>query len=214
VKHKNESGPAGKPDFRLHAPATAKNREPILKVVARLVPPGATVLEVGSGSGEHAVHIGAHLPELSWQPSDPDPTMRASIAAWIAHAHVDNVAQPAAIDCGAPDWWLDVTGAPDLIIAINMIHIVAQPVVDGLLEGAGRLLRQGGLLAFYGAFTFNGDYTANSNKSFDHMLRQQNPAWGLRDLNHISAVAARHDVALDEIVAMPSNNHMLVFKRL
>ena len=213
MKHESQGGSGGKPDVRLHAPATAKNRDAILEVVETLAPAGAMVLEIGSGSGEHAVHIGAHLAKLTWQPSDPDPTMRASISAWIDHSHVGNVRPPLAIDCAVPGWWRDLAREPDLIVAINVAHIVAKPVIDGLLEGAGRLLQPDGLLLFYGPFTFNGDFTANSNKSFDRMLRQQNPAWGLRDLNNISADAAQHGLELKEIIAMPSNNHTLVLKR-
>lgn len=210
----DQSGPGGRPDYRLHAPAAVKNRDAILNVIEKLAPEGADVLEVGSGSGEHAVHIGEHAQGLTWRPSDPDPTMRASIAAWIDHTKVGNVKPPLAIDCAAPGWWQDLDLEPDLIVAINFAHIVAQPSVDGLLDGAGRLLRPEGLLLLYGPFRFNGDYTAASNKSFDRMLRQQNPAWGLRDLNNISAYGANCGLGLQEIIAMPSSNHTIVLKRI
>jgi cyclopropane fatty-acyl-phospholipid synthase-like methyltransferase len=213
MKHQSQGGAGGKPDFRLHAPAYARNRDPILQLIQDLVAADATVLEVGSGSGEHAVYVAQHMPELTWQPSDPDPTMRASIEGWIEHAGAGNVRPPLAIDCAADDWWSLPDAVPDLIIAINFTHIVTQPVIDGLLTGAGRLLRPGGLLALYGPFRFNGDYTSQSNKSFDIMLAQQNREWGLRDLNNIAAAAAPHGLELKEIVAMPSNNHTLVLKR-
>ena len=213
MKHRTEGSPGGAPDYRLHAPAAAKNRDPILKLIVRIAPADASILEVGSGSGEHAVYIAGHLPRIVWQPSDPDPTMRASIAGWIAHTRVANVPPPLDIDCESEDWGRLVPMAPDLILAINFTHIVGQSVLDGLLAGAGHLLRQDGLLALYGPFRFNGDYTSNSNKSFDHMLFQQNRAWGLRDLNSIAAGALPHGLELQEIVAMPSHNHTLVLRR-
>ncbi len=213
MKHKDQGAPGGRPDYRLHAPAAVKNRDAVLEVIEKLAPADADVLEIGSGSGEHAAHIGRHVAGLNWQPSDPDPTMRASISAWIDHAQVANVMPPLAIDCSLPGWWLDLTLEPDLIVAINFTHIVAQPAIDGLLDGAGHLLRQDGLLLLYGPFRFNGDYTANSNKSFDQMLHQQNPDWGLRDLNNISAYGADCGLGLKEIIAMPSSNHTLVLRR-
>lgn len=213
MKHQNEGAPGGRADFRLHAPATARNRDAILEKVGDLVASDARVLEIGSGTGEHAVHIARQMPDLVWQTSDPDPTMRASTRAWIDHTGVTNVREPLSLDCGADGWWRDVDVEPDLMIAINFTHIVPITCIDGLLAGAGALLPPDGLLALYGAFTFNGVYSAATNRSFDRMLRQQNAAWGLRDLNDISAGANRHGLKLDQIIAMPSNNHMVTLKR-
>lgn len=214
MKHQTEGTPAGSPDFRLHAPAAAKNRAAILGMIEQIATADATVLEIGSGSGEHAVYIGEHLPRITWQPSDPDPTMRASIMGWINHTRVTNVRPPLDIDCALEDWHGRVKPAPDLIVAINFAHIVPPAALDGLLAGAGRLLGPGGLLALYGPFRFNNDYTSNSNKSFDHMIHQQNPDWGLRDLNNIAVGGAPHGLELRDIIAMPSHNHTLVMRRL
>ncbi len=213
MKHQNEGAPGGHADFRLHAPATARNRDAILEKITDLAAADARVLEIGSGTGEHAVHIAGQMPNLVWQTSDPDPTMRASTQAWIDHTGVANVGQPLALDCGAEAWWRDVNFGPDLMIAINFTHIVPPACIDGLLAGAGVLLKPDGVLALYGAFTFNGVYSAATNRSFDRMLRQQNAAWGLRDLNDISAGANRHGLKLDQIIAMPSNNHLLTLKQ-
>lgn len=212
MKHQDEGTPGGRADFRLHAPATARNRDAILEKVGGLVAGNARVLEIGSGTGEHAVHIAGQMPDLVWQTSDPDPTMRASTQAWIDHTGVPNVGEPLVIDCGTDAWWRAVDFEPDLVIAINFTHIVPTACIEGLLAGTGELLRPDGLLALYGAFTFNGVYSAATNRSFDRMLRQQNAAWGLRDLNNISAGANRHGLKLDQIIAMPSNNHMLTLK--
>jgi SAM-dependent methyltransferase len=203
------------PPGALIAPAVARNREPILAVLRRVVPspilPGrGLVLEIASGSGEHAIHFAAALPHLSWQPTDPDPDARASIAAYRAAAQLPNLLSPLALDAAAPRW--PVTQA-DVIVAINMIHIAPWAAAEGLMAGAGRLLPAGGVLFLYGPFRERGQHTAPSNAAFDESLRTRDREWGVRDLDDVVALASRHGLALEERVTMPANNLSVVLRR-
>ena len=200
-------------DARRFAPAAARNREPILEVLRSRVSPDARVLEIGSGSGEHAVHFCAALPGLDWHPSDPDPANRASIAAWIANAGLANVRPPLDIDVHAASWGVEERAPFDVIISINMIHIAPWSATLALLEGAARLLRAGGTLFLYGPFMRIGRHTAPSNAAFDERLRGENPAWGVRDLDEIALAAEPLGLRLVEAVAMPANNFSVLFER-
>lgn len=199
---------------RLFFPATARNREPILAVLKRVLPDSGTVLEVASGSGEHAVFFAAALPTLTWQPSDPDPAHCASIAAWSAHERLQNVLPPLPLDALVRPW---PPGAPNdglgAIYCANMIHIAPWDAAVGLLAEAGRLLRPGGPLVLYGPFQRGGQHTAPSNVDFDASLRSRNPAWGVRNLDDVIAVAAQEGLALDDVVPMPANNLTVVLRR-
>ena len=199
------------PPGTLTAPSVARNREPILAVVRRALPERGLVLEIASGSGEHAVYFAAALPGLTWQPSDPDPEARASIAAYRAAMALPNVLPPLALDAAASRW--PVTQA-DVIVAINMIHIAPWAAAEGLIAGAERLLPAGGVLFLYGPFRENGRHTAPSNAAFDESLRARNREWGVRDLDEVAALAIRSGFALEERVAMPANNLSVVFRRL
>lgn len=180
-------------------------------MLRRVLPEKARVLELASGTGEHAAHFAAALPEVSWRPSDPDQAARASIAAWIEADGLANVEAPLAIDAREADW--DVAGAYDAIVAINLIHISPWETTLGLMAGAGRLLRRGGILFTYGAYKRGGRHTAPSNETFDRWLKQRDPAFGVRDLEAVEAAAAAQGLALREIVDMPANNLSLVFER-
>jgi hypothetical protein len=198
-------------DERLHAPAAARNGEAILEVLKALQRPGLQVLEIGSGPGQHGALFAGALPEILWQPSDPDPRMRASERAW--GQDIRNMADPLDLDVLKPNWWIGVPGPVDMMISINMLHCAPKDAVEGLAAGAGRLLEPGSALLLYGPFTFNGLHGADSNKNFDRMLRQQNPEWGVRDLNDIAAAGQRHGMAYERYVEMPSNNHILMLRR-
>jgi SAM-dependent methyltransferase len=191
--------------------SVARNREPILAVLERVLPAAGVVLEIASGTGEHAVHFAAHLPEVTWQPSDPDPEMGESVAAWVAAAGLDNIRPPLIIDATAAD--LPVAAA-DAVICINMVHIAPWAAAEGLFAGAGRVLAAGGILYMYGPYRVAGAHTAPSNAAFDADLRRRNPAWGVRDLNDITALAVRHGLVLAEIVDMPANNKSVIFRRI
>lgn len=191
-----------------HAPATARNRDAIADVLADWLPASGTVLEVASGSGEHAIHFAAAFPHLLWQPSDPDPAGLASIAAWRAEAGLPNVAPPLALDAAAPDWPVDHA---DAILCINMVHISPWDATLGLFAGAARLLDPGAPLILYGPYIEPGVPTAESNLAFDANLRARDAAWGLRDTEAVKAAAA--GLALAERRAMPANNLMLLFRR-
>ncbi len=200
-------------DRRLFAPSTARNREPILGVLQRVLPEPARVLEIASGAGEHAVFFGKALPGLDWQPSDPDAEARDSIAAWVAHEGLANVRPPLALDVCQDRWGIE-DGAPfDAIVAINMIHIAPWEATLGLLKGAGRLLPGGGILFLYGPFMRDGRHTAVSNADFDASLRARNPEWGVRDLHDVNDEATRRGFALREVVEMPANNLSVIFAR-
>ena len=198
-------------DARRHAPATHRNRDPILAVLRRALPARGLVLEVSSGTGEHAVHFAGALPGLAWQPSDPDPAARASIAAWAAAAGLPNLRPPLDLDAAAERW--PIAGA-DAVVCINMLHIAPWAAGLGLLRGAARLLPAGGPLILYGPYRQGGRHTAPSNAGFDAGLRARDPAWGVRDLEAVAAAAAEAGLGAPEVVAMPANNLALVFRRI
>lgn len=205
-----EAGTAATPDPRLFAPATQRNRQPILEVLSRVLPSDGLVLETASGSGEHAVWFAQQLRPLVWQPSDPDPLMRQSIAAHAAGADIKTLMAPLDLDVTRAPWPIE---RADGVVCINMIHIAPWAAAEGLMSGAGAILPAGGVLCLYGPFKRDGRHTAPSNASFDQSLRSENPAWGVRDLEAVSDVAAAQGLALDEVVEMPANNLTLVFRR-
>jgi cyclopropane fatty-acyl-phospholipid synthase-like methyltransferase len=200
-------------DNRQHAPAAARNREPILAVLRRVLPARAKVLEIASGSGEHAVFFAGELPGLDWTPSDPDAAARASIAAWIESESVANVRAPLEIDVMNPAWEAALERPLDALISINMIHIAPWEAALGLCAGAGRLLDAGGVLFLYGPFMRDGRHTAPSNEAFNAWLKQRDPRFGVRDLAAVEDAASTQRFALREIVEMPANNLSLVFAK-
>jgi SAM-dependent methyltransferase len=196
--------------MKRHAPATARNRMAIAQVLERVLPARAEVLEIASGTGEHAVFFAQILPGLSWQPSDVEPAMLASVRAHLADAGLANVRDPLALDAASADW--PIVRA-DAIVCINMIHIAPLAACRGLLAGAGRVLPVGGRLVLYGPYRIAGRPTAPSNEAFDASLRARDPAWGLRELGEVEALARPHGLELDEVVDMPANNITAVFTR-
>ena len=191
------------------APAAARNREPILAVLREVLPATGVVLEIASGSGEHAMWFAQALPGIEWQPSDGDDGARASIAAWRAQAGLANLRAPVALDAAAPETW--PVARADAVVCVNMIHIAPWAAAEGLFAGAARVLPAGGVLFLYGPYREGGRHTAPSNEAFDADLRRRNPAWGVRDLDAVTALAARHGFALARRVAMPANNLSVVF---
>lgn len=199
------------PPGALMSPATARNREPILQVLQAWLPDGARVLEIASGAGEHAAFFARALPHLTWRPSDPDAGARDSIARWRAAAGLPNLLPPLALDATDPASWPQ--DRLDAIVCINMIHISPWAAAQGLMAGAGRLLRPGGRLFLYGPYLEAGVPTAPSNLAFDESLRSRNPAWGVRRLEEVVDLAAAHGLRLAARVEMPANNLSLVFEK-
>ena len=202
-------------DARRFAPATARNRDAILAVLRRVMPARGTVLEIASGSGEHAVHFAAALPQLRWQPTDGDPDALASIAAWRAHAGAQpggapNLLSPLALDIHATRWPIETV---DAVFCANMIHIAPWSATPALMAGVARTLVPGGVLVLYGPFRRGGAHTADSNAQFDQGLRARDPSWGVRDLEAVADTAQAERLRLREEVAMPANNLSLVFER-
>lgn len=198
------------PDPRRFAPAAARNRDPILDALRRHLPASGLVLELASGSGEHAIHFAAALPGLTFQPSDPQPEARASIDAWVTETGLPNIRPALAIDAADPGW--PVTAA-DAVVCINMIHIAPWAATEGLLRGAAAILPPGGALILYGPYRRGGAHTAPSNADFDADLRARNPAWGVRDLEAVAALAAEHGFGPPAVAEMPANNLTVVFRR-
>ena len=200
-------------DARLHAPATRRNRDPILDVLRQVLPKSGTVLELGSGSGEHVIHFAEQLPDLTWLPSDTDPEALASIRAWREDAGLSSILPPAAIDATAVSWDLpDLTGALVAVLAINLIHIAPWETTAGIIQGSARHLAHDGVLILYGPYKRGGRHTAPSNQSFDDMLRRHDPEWGVRDLDAVAELAGHYEFTLDRVVDMPSNNLSVVFR--
>lgn len=199
---------------RLFSPSAARNRDPILAAFLAHMPQEGAILEIGSGTGEHAVHLAAALPHLRFLPGDPDAASRRSIAAWAAHSRLANVAPPHDLDVAEAGWERRVERPVSGVLSINMIHIAPFAAAEGLFAGAGALLQAGGRLFLYGPFAREGRHVSISNAEFDRSLKARDPAWGVRDLeNEIVPVADRSGFGLCAIVAMPANNLSAVFAR-
>lgn len=194
----------------LFAPSVARNREVILEVLRRVLPPSGLVLEIASGSGEHAVHFARALPALTWQPSDPEPAALRSIASHARAAGLTNLRPALALDAAEPLWPVERAEA---IVSINMIHIAPWSAAEGLMAGAGRTLDEDAPLVLYGPFQVDGVHTAPSNAAFDEDLRQRDPRWGIRDLAALEKAAAPHGLKLAQRVPMPANNFCLIFRK-
>ncbi len=197
-------------DAALSSPSVARNRDPILEVIRRVLPRTGTILEIASGTGEHAVHFAAALSPLTWQPTDQEEHALSSIAAHRAASGLPNLLAPLRLDAATPDWPME---RADAVVAINMIHISPWRATQGLMAGAGRILPPGGVLFLYGAYKENGAHTAPSNEAFDQNLRSRNPEWGIRDLEEVVELAGNHGLEFVERIPMPANNLSVVFRR-
>lgn len=191
---------------RRHAPATLRNRSVIADVLATVLPSSGMVLEIASGSGEHCAYFAQRFRALSWQPSDPDPAARASIAVWCDG--LTNARSPLNLNAEMADWPSTEVIA---VLCINMIHISPWEATLGMLSGAARLLKPGAPLFLYGPYHRAGHPTAPTNEAFDASLKMRDPRWGLRDLDE--CIAAADGFVLDRIVEMPANNLSIVLRR-
>ncbi len=218
---------------RRSAPAALRNREPIAQVLAEWLPKSGIVLEVASGTGEHAAYFAERFRELEWQPSDVHPLALASIAAWREDSGLSNLRPPLHIDAAASDWPLERAdavlsinmdsdscggqksaekGGFDVVLNLNMVHISPWSAALGLLDGAARVLKRGGALILYGPWLQAGVETAPSNLAFDQQLRRRDPQWGLRDVEDFRTAAEQRGFTLREVRSMPANNLMLLFR--
>ena len=195
---------------RRSAPAALRNREPIAEVLAAWLPSSGLVLEVASGTGEHAAFFAERFPALDWQPSDVHPDALASIASWRAAAALPNLRAPLVIDAASPDWPIERAGA---MLSINMVHISPWASALGLLDAAARLLPPGGPLMLYGPWLKDDVPTAASNLAFDSDLKRRDPQWGLRRVEDFDAAAKERELDLVDTRAMPANNLMLLWRR-
>lgn len=197
-------------DGKWSAPAAERNKGPILEVLARVLPRRGLVLEIASGTGQHVLHFAKALPDLTWQPSDPDAELRESIALRLREEPRANVNSPLDLDVTKLPWPLRTA---DGVLAINMIHVAPWAATLALFQGAKALLSAGHVLFLYGPYRRFGRHTADSNAQFDRDLRAQDPVWGVRDLEAVSEVADGAGFVLAETIEMPANNFSLVFKR-
>ena len=196
--------------MKRHAPATSRNRDPIAAVLREVLPATGTVLEVASGSGEHAAYFARLFPHLQWQPSDAEPEAIASIEAWAADSGAANLLPPILLDAASERWPLEQA---DAILCVNMVHISPWAATVGLMRGAGLLLPAGAPLMLYGPYRRGEMPTAPSNEAFDADLRRRDPGWGLRVLEDVSAEGEAKGLALERVVEMPANNLTLVYRR-
>lgn len=225
-----ETGAAG---ARRSAPAALRNREPIAEVLSEWLPDAGLVLEIASGSGEHAVYFAERFPALEWQPSDVHPDAVSSIAAWRETTARPNLRPPLVIDAAHAAWPIDRAdamlninmdsdscddpkpkekGGFDVVLNLNMVHISPWSAALGLLDGAATVLKRGGALILYGPWLEVGVETAPSNVAFDQQLRERDPEWGLRRVEDLDAAASERGFALEQTHAMPANNLMLLFR--
>ncbi len=212
---KNVYHPPGE-DGRMHAPATERNRDYILDVLKGVLPEDGTILEVASGTGEHAAFMAPLLPGRLWLPTDIDSGRLESIRAWIRADPAANLLPPILLDVCARRWPIEDAPPPapvTAILAINLIHIAPWQACLGLMAGAGRILPAGGVLYLYGPFMRDGAHTAPSNEAFDCSLRAQDPAWGVRELGAVEAAANDAGLTLQEVMDMPANNLSVIFRK-
>ncbi|MGB3051509.1 MAG: DUF938 domain-containing protein [Polyangiales bacterium] len=193
------------------APAAERNRQPILDVLRRVLPSTGLVLEVASGTGQHAIFFTEHLPRLRWQPSDASADALRSIAAWVEESGHENLLPPIELDVRTLRWPI---ASADALLCINMIHISPWETTEALFHGASALLADGAPLVTYGPYRLHGEHSAPSNAAFDQSLRSRNPRWGVRDIDALTELAGRAGFELQERVSMPANNMTLVWTRV
>jgi hypothetical protein len=192
------------------APAAERNRQPILDVLRRVLPPAGLVLEVASGTGQHAIFFSEHLPALQWQPTDASSEALRSIGTWVDETARANLLAPLELDVRSSPWPL--TNA-DALLCINMIHISPWETTEALFHGASKLLTGGCPLITYGPYRFHGEHTAPSNAAFDQSLRSRNASWGVRDIDELLELGGQTGFTLEEQVVMPANNMTLMWTR-
>ena len=197
-------------DGRWFTPTAERNKQPLLDLLSRVLPAQGLVLEIASGTGQHAVHFAAALSGLRWQPSDPDPELRRSIDARRAEAGLPNLLPPVELDVLSATW---PVARAEAVLCINMVHVAPWAATGALMRGARRVLAPGGVLVLYGPYRRGGGHTAPSNAEFDRALRAENPEWGVRDAEAVLDEAGREGLALREIVEMPANNLVIVLAR-
>ena len=197
-------------DGRCHCPAAERNKGPILAVLKQFLPHTGLVLEIASGTGQHIAHFAAAMPELTWQPTDPDAQLRESILLRTQAIELANVNPPLDLDVLRLPWPIS---RADAIVCINMIHVAPWTATKALCDGAGQVLDNGGMLFLYGPYRRGGRHTAPSNEAFDASLRARNPQWGLRDLEDVARHAEDGGFDLAEITEMPANNLSLIFRK-
>ena len=198
-------------DYRQYAAATVRNRDFILDVLREVLPVTGAILEIASGSGEHVVHFARNLPSLVFQPSDPEPEALRSIAAWVEATDVANVRAPIVLNASQSPWPI---ASADGVICINMVHISPWDATVGLIAGAAAILPRGSPLYLYGPYKREGFATAPSNEAFDRTLRARDPAWGLRNLEAVVAIAESVGFSAPTVTEMPANNLSVVFRRM
>ena len=194
-------------DGRWFTGSVERNKDPILNLLKRVLPHTGLILEIGSGTGQHVAHFAKALPELTWQPSDPDDEFRDSIRLWTKLESLDNVRAPVDLDVCRFPW--PVTRA-DAVLCVNMIHVAPWAATQALFSGAKCVLDRGGLLVLYGPYLRFGRHTAASNEAFDARLKATDPSWGLRDLEKVIDIADQAGFRLAEVVEMPANNFGVV----
>jgi SAM-dependent methyltransferase len=197
-------------DGRWFTGSAERNKDPIVNLLRRALPHAGHILEIGSGTGQHVAYFAKALPELTWQPSDPDDEFRESIRSWAKFENLDNVGAPIDLEVCRLPW--PVTRA-DAVLCINMIHVARWAATQALFSGAKQVLASGGHLILYGPFKRFGRHTAASNEVFDARLRTTDPSWGLRDLEKVVETADQTGFSLTEIVEMPANNFGVVLRR-
>jgi SAM-dependent methyltransferase len=197
-------------DGRLWSPSAERNRQPIAEVLSRVLPQSGLVLEVGSGTGQHAVHFARVMPQLTWQPSEQDADCLRSISAWASIEGLPNVRPPLYLDIADEQWPIE---AADAVVSINLIHIAPWSATHALLRGASSILPTAGLLCLYGPYRAGGKHTSASNRAFDAQLQAVNPEWGVRDLDEVSSEARAVDLEFVRTFEMPANNLIVVFRK-
>ena len=196
----------------MHKPfsqACENNKRPILEILARHLGDVRDVLEIGSGTGQHAVYFAGHLPRLTWRTSD-QVAYHEGIRAWIEDSGLSNVLPPVTLDVTVEPWPVD---SAEAVFSANTAHIMSWPMVEAFIAGVGRILAGSGLFLLYGPFSYRGIHTSDSNARFDRSLRDQNPAMGVRDFEDVDALAHAASLDLIEDNAMPANNRLLVWRR-
>ncbi|MFP5504810.1 MAG: DUF938 domain-containing protein [Gammaproteobacteria bacterium] len=186
-----------------------QNRAPILALLREVFADRRHVLEIGSGTGQHAVYFAPELPHLVWQTADVPPH-HAGIRAWLDDAALPNVLPPLALDANDTAWH---DGRYDAVFSANTLHIMSWPEVELFFLGVGQVLEPGGTLVIYGPFNYNGAYTSESNARFDTWLKARDPASGVRDFEAVDALARAQGLVLQQDIAMPANNRTLVWRR-